>query len=343
MNILRILFLIVVMAGTLFFMHRFGINEVWIRLARIELNANIANREDDFIKWMEFNIPLDMLKLAYNYDINSQNSQTPHNWIELLAYTAAKNWGNFNEKSGQIMSDVVKRLENGELMYDISRDLRLYNYYLEIFSAVLASFVGLYEIVHINDEGEEIRELRYGLRTFFPIAAGYYYEHYDDFGNPRTYGYKRRHLGHDIFGEVGIPIIAVEDGIIEALGWNRYGGWRIGIRSFDGRRYYYYAHLRRDRPFAEGLEIGMQVQAGDVIGYLGKTGYSTRENVNNINVPHLHFGLQIIFDESQKDSGNEIWIDTYNIIRFLKQNRMIVVKGEDGEFRRGVEVNFYVE
>ena len=42
------------------------------------------------------------------------------------------------------------------------------------------------------------------------------------------------------------------------------------------------------------------VQAGDVIGYLGRTGYSRKENANNIRTPHLHFGLQLIFDESQK-------------------------------------------
>jgi len=65
----------------------------------------------------------------------------------------------------------------------------------------------------------------------------------------------------------------------------------------------------------------MAVKAGDVIGYLGMTGYSIEENVNNINVPHLHFGLELIFDESQVDSPNEIWIDVYQIIEFLKKNR----------------------
>ena len=43
--------------------------------------------------------------------------------------------------------------------------------------------------------------------------------------------------------------------------------------------------------------------------------------MNNINVPHLHFGIQLIFDESQVDSPNEIWIDVYQIIEFLKKNR----------------------
>ena len=80
-------------------------------------------------------------------------------------------------------------------------------------------------------------------------------------------------------------------------------------------------HLRKNHPYVNDLEQGDTVKAGDVIGYLGMTGYSIKENVNNINVPHLHFGIQLIFDESQVDSPNEIWIDVYQIIEFLKKNR----------------------
>ena len=90
-----------------------------------------------------------------------------------------------------------------------------------------------------------------------------------------------------------------------------YGGWRVGIRSFDGKRYYYYAHLRKNHPYHNTLAEGQIVKAGDVIGYLGMTGYSTKRNVNNIKTPHLHFGMQLIFDESQKEGNNEIWIDVY--------------------------------
>ena len=39
--------------------------------------------------------------------------------------------------------------------------------------------------------------------------------------------------------------------------------------------------------------------------YMGHTGYSTTENVNNIKIVHLHWGLQLIFDESQKEGNNE--------------------------------------
>ena len=128
-------------------------------------------------------------------------------------------------------------------------------------------------------------------------------------------------MGNDLMGNLGTPIVAVEGGVVEAMGWNRYGGWRVGIRSFDSKRYYYYAHLQKDRPFAEGLKVGDTVQAGDLIGFMGKTGYSDRENVNNIDTVHLHFGVQLVFDESQKGCNSEIWINVYDIVRLLSSHR----------------------
>ena len=185
------------------------------------------------------------------------------------------------------------------------------------------------DAVPLTPSGEEkVWVTKYGLKAFLPLAKNFPYSHYDDFGVSRSYGYRRRHLGHDMMGQTGIPVIAVESGRVEALGWNQYGGWRIGIRSFDGKRYYYYAHLRKDYPYQSNLKEGSLVTAGDVIGYLGHTGYSTTENTNNIVEPHLHFGLQLIFDESQKEGNNEIWIDCYELIRFLSMNRSETVKKE---------------
>ncbi len=279
---------------------------------------NEENSADkDYIKWVDFNVTCEAMKLTSKLDIESHNTDADvkYNWIELLAYLAAQNGGNFKNFKKADLDYLVSRLNNGETMGDLTCDMKFYDYYYEAYSAVLSGFIGNYSI-----DMEE----RYGLKAFLPIAKNYSFSHYDDFGNSRSYGFKRVHLGNDLMGSIGTPIIAVESGIIEHLGWNQYGGWRIGIRSYDGKRYYYYAHLRKNHPYAEGLEEGMTVKAGDVIGYLGMTGYSTKENVNNINVPHLHFGMQLIFDESQIDSPNEIWIDVYQIIEFLMQNRSAV-------------------
>lgn len=141
---------------------------------------------------------------------------------------------------------------------------------------------------------------------------------------------------------IGTPIVAVESGYVEVLGWNQYGGWRIGIRSFDGSRYYYYAHLRQNYPYQEKLKEGDAVTAGDVIGYMGHTGYSATENVNNIDQVHLHLGLQIIFDESQKEGDHEIWVSCYNLTRFLYKNRAEVQKiGDTKEWRRVLGMKEY--
>ena len=43
---------------------------------------------------------------------------------------------------------------------------------------------------------------------------------------------------------------------------------------------------------------------------------------------HLHFGLELIFDESQKDSNNEIWVSCYELVKFLNLNRCETVKVE---------------
>ena len=199
-----------------------------------------------------------------------------------------------------------------------------YNYYKEAYGAVLGGIVGEYEV-----QGEEGWERRYGIKAYSPIAKTFPYNDYDDFGVSREYGYRRRHLGHDMMAAVGTPVIAVESGTVEALGWNQYGGWRVGIRSFDGLRYHYYAHLRKDRPFAQGLELGGTVMAGDVIGYVGRTGYSASENVNGIKESHLHYGLQIIFDESQKEGNGEIWVDVYGICQLLRRSQSQVQRDDE--------------
>ena len=211
---------------------------------------------------------------------------------------------------------------------DLADKYKYFNYYYEAYGAVLSGMLGEYEIEEETKEGVVKWNRQYGLKAYSPIAAGFNYQDYDDFGAARSFGYRRPHLGHDMMGLVGTPVIATESGYVEALGWNRYGGWRIGIRSFDKKRYYYYAHLRQNRPYAEGLEEGDVVTAGDVIGYMGHTGYSDTENVNNIKTVHLHAGLQLIFDESQKECDNEIWIDFYQLARFLHAHRSKVVRDD---------------
>ena len=216
-------------------------------------------------------------------------------------------------------------------MEEITCDLNNYDYFYQAYDAVLGGMVGEFLLQEQDESGNTVWKRKYGLKAYSPIAKGFPYTDYDDFGSSRSYGNKRPHLGHDMMGQIGTPVVAVESGYVEVLGWNQYGGWRIGIRSFDGKRYYYYAHLRQDYPYAEGLAEGDAVTAGDIIGYMGHTGYSEKENVNNIKTVHLHWGLELIFDESQKESDNEIWIDCYQLSRFLYKNRSEAVKVEESK------------
>ena len=316
---------------------------IFYSFATDTLDSEVQEEKKDFIKWVDFNVTCEALNLTAKLDIDSHNKEEEitYNWIELLAYLACKNGNNFKNFKASDLNSLVEELKNGQTIEDLTQNMNFYDYYYESYSAALGNFIGNYSIEVENEDGTKSYQEKYGLKAFLPIAKNYSFTHYDDFGNSRSYGFQRTHLGNDLMGSIGTPIIAVESGIVEHLGWNQYGGWRIGIRSFDTKRYYYYAHLRKNHPYCEGLEEGMTVKAGDVIGYLGMTGYSIKENVNNINVPHLHFGMQLIFDESQVDSPNEIWIDVYQIVEFLKKNRseVYMANEETKDYKR--KFNFY--
>ena len=289
---------------------------------------------EDYIRWVDFTPTYAAMRAALDMDMATVEKEVHLNWIELLAYLGTRYGGDFSRYRYSNLCDIRKKLETGATMEELMQDNKYYQYYLDVYTAVLGKMVGNYQWVHEDDSGKEIVETGYGLIAFSPIARGFGYSHYDDFGSARSYGYRRNHLGNDLMASVGTPVVAVESGTVEAIGWNQYGGWRIGIRSMDGLRYYYYAHMQKGHPYVKGLEEGSHVEAGDVTGYVGMTGYSTREDTNGMNVPHLHFGIQLIFDESQKEGNNEIWIDCYNIVELLSSRRSSVAATEEGEYAR---------
>lgn len=275
------------------------------------------------IRWVDLQVGAEALEYAINRDIDSAGREKHLDFIDILALSGCRTGGKCTLSS---VKKAAADLEEDRSAEELAGDLRKYfDYYRTAYQAAYGGLVGAFAI---EKDGESIAQ--YGLKAFSPIAAGYGYSHCDDFGVARSFGFKRKHLGNDLMGSLGTPIVAVEGGIIEAMGWNRYGGWRIGIRSFDGKRYYYYAHLQKDRPFAPGLAEGDTVDAGDLIGFMGRTGYSDKENVNNIECVHLHFGMELIFDESQKECNSEIWVDVYPLVKLLSRHRSSLVKTADG-------------
>ncbi len=292
-------------------------------------------QKKDYIKWAELTVCDEAMEEALKLDIKNKNdSDGSITLVRLLSLYSAVKGGNYeNYKKGDI-EKLCTRLQNGESEQDICKNAKLLSYYKEVYQAIFGGFVGDHKEWSYNDDGTLANEeQKYGLMLFSPIASGYYYRHYDDFGNSRSYGYKRKHLGHDLLGSVGTPIVAVEAGTVVACGWNQYGGWRVGIRSFDNKRYWYYAHMRKGHPYND-MYVGKTVDAGEVIGYLGMTGYSAKEDTNNIDTPHLHFGLQIIFDESQKDGTNQIWLDMYALTAFLSKNKAEVYSKSNEKYSK---------
>ncbi len=139
---------------------------------------------------------------------------------------------------------------------------------------------------------------KYGLYpagNCFPIAKRYNYTVKHTFGAGRSWGGRRIHEGVDIFAGYGTPVLSCAYGYVELIGWNRFGGWRIGIRDTNNM-YYYYAHLSS---FAKGLKQGDLVQPGQLIGYVGSTGYGPPGTSGRF-PPHLHFGIY-------RDTGRHEW------------------------------------
>ncbi|RCS56774.1 M23 family metallopeptidase [Parvibium lacunae] len=91
----------------------------------------------------------------------------------------------------------------------------------------------------------------------------------------------RAHKGVDYAAPVGTPIRAVADGVVETAGVK--GGYgNVLILKHGGQYSTVYAHLNS---FARGLRKGAKVRQGDLIGYVGQTGWATG--------PHLHYEFRV--------------------------------------------------
>jgi murein DD-endopeptidase MepM/ murein hydrolase activator NlpD len=117
--------------------------------------------------------------------------------------------------------------------------------------------------------------------------GGYVFPVYGPSSYSDTYGALRPdvsggwHHGDDIFAPLGAPLLAVAHGTVFSVGWNDVGGWRLWLRDDDGNQFYY-AHLSAYTPLAVN---GAIVNAGDVLGFVGRTGDAEATPY------HLHFEI----------------------------------------------------
>lgn len=120
----------------------------------------------------------------------------------------------------------------------------------------------------------------------FPLPTTADYSYRGTWGASRGWGGRRIHEGTDLFAGYGVPVRSVTYGIIEIMGWNEYGGWRVGIRDTNNT-YHYFAHLSS---FNKEFKEGSIVKPGDIVGYVGSSGYG-KEGTSGRFPPHLHYGM----------------------------------------------------
>jgi murein DD-endopeptidase MepM/ murein hydrolase activator NlpD len=93
------------------------------------------------------------------------------------------------------------------------------------------------------------------------------------------FGYSHTHSGLDLAIGTGTPITAAEGGVVVASEW--LGGYGNAVVIYHGNRVgTLYGHMVKT-----GVAVGQFVQRGEVIGFVGSTGYSTG--------PHLHWEVRL--------------------------------------------------
>ena len=145
----------------------------------------------------------------------------------------------------------------------------------------------------------------------FPVGEPHTFG--DSFGAPRMMGttYEHAHQGTDIMAPFDTPLLACERGIVTEIGAETLGGNKLWLKGESGT-YYYYAHLKA---YAEGLEVGEVVEAGDLVGVVGDTGNAKG------GAPHLHF-------EIHPDGGKAV--NPYPLLKVVDQLREQAKQREQG-------------
>ncbi|WP_168121154.1 M23 family metallopeptidase [Paenibacillus sp. HB172176] len=205
----------------------------------------------------------------------------------------------------------AERTSDFDLLYSLIRFMSSYGINEERFP------IGIWEYYHNSRAAQRVTQFaslyrHYGrLDLFehaFPLPIGNSYSYRDTWGDRRGWGGRRIHEGTDIFAGYGTPVRSTCYGVIEVKGWNKYGGWRIGIRDLNNH-YHYYAHLSG---FDKTIAIGDIVKPGQVVGRVGSSGYG-KPGTSGKFPPHLHYGVY-------SDRGLIEWaFDPYPMLRRWEQ------------------------
>lgn len=189
--------------------------------------------------------------------------------------------------------------EDEDILYTFARYLQSYGYDDENIRIGLWDYYQRDQAVNIITGHarlyKKFQQLDIEDERAFPVPLHYNYSYRSTWGDRRGWGGRRIHEGTDIFAGYNTPVRSTAYGVVELKGWNKYGGWRIGIRDLSNT-YHYYAHLSS---FAEGLQKGDLVKPGETIGYVGSSGYG-KPGTQGKFPPHLHYGMY-------RDNGYTEW------------------------------------
>ncbi|MNO12156.1 L-Ala--D-Glu endopeptidase precursor [compost metagenome] len=196
---------------------------------------------------------------------------------------------------------------DADVLYSMARHLMKYGDSSSDFN------IGVWEYYHNGRATQRIAQFAKLYEHFgrldlsgsaFPLPVGKIYSYRSTWGTGRSWGGARIHEGTDLFTPHGMTVRSTCFGIVETKGWNRYGGWRIGIRDIENR-YHYYAHLAG---FEKSLSRGDIVAPGQTIGWVGSSGYG-KPGTQGKFPPHLHYGIY-------RDRGITEWaFDPYPLLK----------------------------
>lgn len=203
--------------------------------------------------------------------------------------------------------DVADPSNDADLLYSMARHLLKYGDSASDFN------IAVWEYYHNGRATQRVAQFAKLYEHFgrldlsgsaFPLPIGNSYSYRSTWGTGRSWGGARIHEGTDLFAPHGMTVRSTCFGIVETKGWNRYGGWRIGIRDIENR-YHYYAHLSG---YDKSVTRGDIVTPGQTIGWVGSSGYGSPGTQGKF-PPHLHYGIY-------RDRGITEWaFDPYPLLK----------------------------
>jgi murein DD-endopeptidase MepM/ murein hydrolase activator NlpD len=191
---------------------------------------------------------VDELVRVYSYDVDFQRKARPGDSFEVL-YTGEEEAG--DAKPEVLFASLTVGGEAKKFYRYVSPDDGIVDYYDETGKSAKKFLVRK----PVNDG---IMRSGFGSRRH-PIL-----------------GYTKMHTGVDWAAPMGTPIYASGNGTVEKAGWESGYGKYIRLRHNYGYETAY-GHMTA---FARGMEPGVHVRQGQLIGYVGSTGLSTGAHVH---------------------------------------------------------------